>query len=409
MKTAIAVTTLFALTAAAFAALPSGDKTPASSTPPHVQAVAPAAPTAPAAAIAIAAAHPKVEVVFVLDTTGSMSGLIQGAKDNIWSIARSMSQAQPTPELKVGLVAFRDRGDDYITRVTDLSTDLDSMYATLMDFQAAGGGDGPESVNQALNDAVQKISWSQDPNSYKVIFLVGDAPPHMDYQDDVKYPQTLKIATSRGIVVNTIQAGDAPDTKQEWQHIASLNQGAFFRVDQSGSALAVNTPFDEKIAALSRDLDGTRLYYGDVAEQKEAASKVAATDKLHGGSVAAQAKRALFNASEAGSANAIGKNDLVDEVSKGKVDLATIDREELPAALRDADVKERERVVKDTADKRSKLQAQIADLGRQRQEFVANELKSRKDAPVSLDDQIYATVKTQGAKKGLKYSADAAH
>jgi hypothetical protein len=409
MKTAIAVTTLFALTAAAFAALPSGSKTPSAPAPAHPLAIAPAAPSIPAAASALAAAHPKVEVVFVLDTTGSMSGLLQGAKENIWSIARSMSQAQPTPELKVGLVAFRDRGDDYVTRVTDLSTDLDSMYATLMDFQAAGGGDGPESVNQALNDAVQKISWSQDPSSYKVIFLVGDAPPHMDYQDDVKYPQTLKIATARGIVVNTIQAGDAPDTRDEWKHIASLNQGAFFRVDQGGGALAVNTPYDDKIATLSRDLDATRLYYGDAEKQKEAASKVAATDKLYGGSVAAQAKRALFNSSAAGASNAIGKNDLVDEVSKGKVNLAEVDREELPAALRDVDVKERERVVKDTAEKRSKLQAQIADLGLQRQAFVANELKSRKDAPVSLDDQIYATVKTQGAKKGLTYSDEAAH
>jgi len=407
MKTAIAVTTLLALTAAAFAALPSGDRKP--SAPAPAQAIAPAAPSIPAAASALAAAHPKVEVVFVLDTTGSMSGLIQGAKENIWSIARSMSQAQPTPELKVGLVAFRDRGDEYVTRITDLSTDLDSMYATLMDFQAAGGGDGPESVNQALNDAVQKISWSQDPNSYKVIFLVGDAPPHMDYPDDVKYPQTLKAATARGIVVNTIQAGDEADTRQEWQRIAALNQGAFFRVDQGGSALAVNTPYDDKIAALSKDLDATRLYYGDAAEQKEAASKVAATDKLYGGSVAAQAKRALFNASAAGSANAIGKNDLVDEVSKGKVNLAEVDREELPQALRNVDAKERERVVQETADKRTKLQAQIADLGRQRQEFVANELKSRKDAPASLDDQIYATVKAQGAKKGLTYSADAAH
>ncbi len=104
----------------------------------------------------------RIEVVFVLDTTSSMSGLIQAAKEKIWSIATTMAGAQENPDIKMGLVAFRDRGDAYITRVFDLSDDLDSMYASLMDFRAQGGGDGPESVNQALYDSIHKVSWSND-------------------------------------------------------------------------------------------------------------------------------------------------------------------------------------------------------------------------------------------------------
>ena len=68
---------------------------------------------------------PKVDLVFVLDTTGSMSGLIQTAKDKIWSIATTMASAQPTPEIRIGLVAYRDRGDRYVTKLVDLSSDLD--------------------------------------------------------------------------------------------------------------------------------------------------------------------------------------------------------------------------------------------------------------------------------------------
>ena len=132
----------------------------------------------------------RIDVVFVLDTTGSMSGLIQAAKEKIWSIASSMAQAEHAPQIRMGLVAYRDKGDAYVTQVTDLSTDLDSMYARLMDFRAQGGGDGPEHVNQALYDAVHRMSWSED-DAYRVIFLVGDAPAHMDYQDDVKYPDTF--------------------------------------------------------------------------------------------------------------------------------------------------------------------------------------------------------------------------
>lgn len=89
----------------------------------------------------LAAETARVEVVFVLDTTGSMSDMIGAAKEKIWSIASSLASAQQAPQIRMGLVAFRDRGDAYVTRVYDLSDDLDSTYAALMDFRAEGGGD----------------------------------------------------------------------------------------------------------------------------------------------------------------------------------------------------------------------------------------------------------------------------
>src|SRR3984957_11897233 len=105
---------------------------------------------------------PKVEVVFCLDTTGSMGGLLESAKAKIWAICNQIANGKPTPDLKVGLVAFRDRGDEYITKVFDLSDDLDAIHGHLKTFKAAGGGDIPESVNQALDDAVNKVKWSTD-------------------------------------------------------------------------------------------------------------------------------------------------------------------------------------------------------------------------------------------------------
>ena len=217
---------------------------------------------------ALPAQTARVEAVFVLDTTGSMSGLIAAAKEKIWSIASTLSQAEQTPEIKIGLVAYRDRGDAYVTKTVDLSADLDSMYATLMDFSADGGGDTPESVNQALYDAVNGMSWSKDAGTYKVVFLVGDAPPHMDYQDDHKFPEIMAAAAARGIVVNTIQCGNMHDTVSPWQQIASLGGGRYFTVEQSGSAVAVATPYDKKIATLAAELDATRLYYGSAKERK---------------------------------------------------------------------------------------------------------------------------------------------
>src|SRR3954468_4422602 len=91
---------------------------------------------------------PRIEVYFVLDTTGSMGGLIEGAKQKIWSIANEMISAKPTPQLKLGLIGYRDRGDEYVTRTFNLTEDIDAIYAHLREFKADGGGDTPESVNE---------------------------------------------------------------------------------------------------------------------------------------------------------------------------------------------------------------------------------------------------------------------
>src|SRR4051812_5484084 len=104
--------------------------------------------------------RPQMEVVFVLDTTGSMGGMIAGAKQKIWAIANKLKSARPTPEIRFGLVGYRDRHDAYVTRVFGLTGDLDEVYSNLSAFEAQGGGDEPESVNEALHQAVQNLQWS---------------------------------------------------------------------------------------------------------------------------------------------------------------------------------------------------------------------------------------------------------
>ncbi|HVL02370.1 MAG TPA: vWA domain-containing protein [Dongiaceae bacterium] len=349
---------------------------------------------------------PKIEVVFVLDTTGSMGGLIDAAKNNIWSIATSMASAKPAPQIRMGLVAYRDRGDEYVTKVLDLSPDMDSMYAALMDFRAEGGGDGPESVNQALHDAVNRVSWSEDKNSYKVIFLVGDAAPHMDYSNDVPYPDTLKIATNKGIVVNCIQAGGETDTRQVWQHIASLNQGRYFQVEQSGSAVAVATPFDDKIATLSRQLDETRVFYGDADTRRVLEKKTDAAKKVYAAAPAAvQAKRAEFNASAAGASNLFADSELVDDVASGRVKLESVDKTRLPEPLQKLGMEEQKRLIKDKAEQRKQLQAEIAQVSQQRQDYIKHELVKQKDVADSLDGKIHSAVREQAKEKGLVYES----
>ncbi len=346
----------------------------------------------------------RVEVVFVLDTTGSMGGLISAAKEKIWSIASTLAQAQTAPEIAMGLVAYRDRGDAYVTQVVDLDKDLDSMYAKLMDFQADGGGDGPEAVNAALHDAINGMSWSQSPDTYKVVFLVGDAPPHMDYQDDTKYPEIVATAAAKGIIVNTIQCGGMRETVAPWREIAALGRGRYFTVEQAGSAVAIETPFDAKIATLAAELDATRMYYGSDEERSAMAAKVDATARLHASaSVAAQARRGAFNASEAGSGNLLGGRELVDDVASGRVDVAAVPPAQLPAPLFGLSRDEQQAVLKESAAKRQALQQEIAELAEERDAYIEDKVEAAGGAKDSLDQQIYEAVREQAAPLGLRY------
>ena len=346
---------------------------------------------------------PRVDVVFVLDTTGSMSGLIQTAKEKIWSIATTMASAQPTPEIRIGLVAYRDRGDRYVTQLVELSAYLDSVYAALMDFQADGGGDTPESVNKALFDAVHGMSWSQGDQAYRVIFLIGDAPPHMDY-NEVRYPMIVADALEKGIVINTIQCGEMSTTVAPWRQIASLGHGNFFQVDQAGGAVAYTTPYDDKIAQLSAQLDDTRLYYGTAEVKARMKSKVAATDKLHASaSVAARARRGVFNATVGGRANLLGENELVDAISSGAVELDEIDTEALPAALKPMARDEQIAYVARLATTRGNLQRQIRELSTDRDGYLAKKVEEAGGLKDSLDQKLYEAVKAQAEKAGLEY------
>jgi Mg-chelatase subunit ChlD len=399
MKTKIIALSLFAFTAAAVAFYPS------------VKSVATpdVTPVATPLINPVTNQQTKIDVVFVLDTTGSMGGLINAAKEKIWSIASTMASAQSAPEIRMGLVAYRDRGDAYVTRVLDLSGDLDSMYAALMDFQADGGGDGPESVNQALYDAVHGVSWNQDQDTYKVIFLVGDAPPHMDYQDDVKYPQTLAVANSQGIVVNTIQCGGNHGTTGRWQQIAHLGQGRYFQVEQAGSAVAITTPYDEELAGLSRELDETRFYYGSREEKKRQQAKIAATEKLHdSSSVSSRARRATFNATKSGETNLLGEKELVDDVASGRIELSAVTSDELPATMQAMSPEERKALVTETAQRRKELQRQIDELADKRTAYLKKKVAEDGGAEDSLDEKIYSAVREQAAPKGIQYEAEAA-
>ncbi|MGE5212688.1 MAG: vWA domain-containing protein [Nitrospirota bacterium] len=343
---------------------------------------------------------PRIEVCFVLDTTGSMGGLIEGAKQKIWSIADEMISAQPTPELKLGLIGYRDRGDDYVVKSFGLTDDIDAIYGHLREFQAGGGGDAPESVNEALAEAIHKMPWSSDKKVLKIIFLVGDAPPHMDYPNGPKYPDLCREAAKKDLIINTIQCGEMAETKAVWQEIAKLSEGSYVGISQSGNVAVISTPMDKELSRLNEQIGATLIPYGDSTLQAEVHAKFAAAKSAP---VSAMADRLTYN-SKTGRAMQ-GSGELVDALNENKLKVEEIDQKQLPAELQKLDRDELQKRITRARDERADLQKQIVELSKKREAYIQSENKrfAAEGKGDGFDQKVTETLHAQAARKGITY------
>ena len=332
---------------------------------------------------------PRVEVVFALDTTGSMDGLIDGAKRKIWSIASYIAGAQPKPELRVGLVAYRDLGDAYVTRFFDLSDDMDVVFKHLSSFRADGGGDTPEHVAKALHDAVERTSWSQDGQVLKIVYLVGDAPPHTDYTDGYDYKAIARKAARMGIRVNTILCGDDPEAKVAWLDIAHAGRGEYASIAQSGGVARVTTPYDDKLAELNRRLVGTALGYG--AHRAEVAAKTAAAAS---GDVAIAADRAAFAAKKGLAVS--GEGELLNDVASGKATLGAMPAASLPAPMQAMSPGEQRAYVAGKQAERTKVIDEINAIAGKRDAFLKKEA-ARPGRAAGFDDEVRRSISKEAS------------
>ena len=337
-------------------------------------------------AVVVAASGPRVEVAFVLDTTGSMGGLIEGAKRRIWSIARQIGEGRPRPDLRIALVAYRDVGDAYVTQVHPFTSDMDEVYQALSSFRAEGGGDGPEHVSAALHAAVEKLPWS-GPRALKVVFLVGDAPPHVDYQDGLDYRRHVADAKRRGIIVDAIQCGGDVQTAAVWREIASAGLGHYAQIDSQGGMNAQVTPYDKELASLGAELSGTVVIAGDVREQVAAARKIEARSAMPA-AVAVEAAGYLARADR------VAEQDLVDRpVAEQREELK---RNRAPALAGKPEAEALAHLAAQKA-RRALLQSKIQTLQKKRDAALA---AGERDA---FDSEVVAQLKEKGAKVGIKY------
>jgi Mg-chelatase subunit ChlD len=347
----------------------------------------------------------RVELVFVIDTTGSMGGLIEGAKRKIWSIANEVMKAKQKPEVRIGLVAYRDKGDAYVTQTVPLTSDLDKIFAQLMALHADGGGDGPEHVNAGLSDAVTKMVWTDSKDVLKLVFLVGDAPPHMDYGDDVKYAETAQQAVRKNIYINTIQCGRESETTRVWRDIAYRSEGKYAAIAQDGAVVALATPYDGDLARLAAELDGTALRYGKKAERAARAKDDFSASKMAEAAPApTAADRAVAKAKSAPAAEASSDLVSLSTTSGGAAaGIASVPAEALPDALVGKSSSEQKAIVESLQKKRAAIQNQIAELEKKRDAHLADQRKASGETKDSFDAQVVDMIQAEGKRVGLTF------
>lgn len=180
-----------------------------------------------------------LDVLFLLDATGSMADEIDRIKSTLVSIAERISDLPSQPDLRLGMVTYRDRGDDFVTRLYDFQSDAPQFANDIRSVVADGGGDTPESLNEALHAAVNQPDWRRD-DAVRLVFLVADAPPHLDYPQDYDYAAEMMTAHRKGIKIFAV-ASSGLDAQGEYifRQIAQHTMGRFIFILYGG-----DTPHD---------------------------------------------------------------------------------------------------------------------------------------------------------------------
>jgi Mg-chelatase subunit ChlD len=160
-----------------------------------------------------------VDLAFVLDTTGSMSEEIASVKATIQKVAETLQSREVA--VRIGLVEYKDRGDAFVTRVYPMSSDLSDFGRKVAGIQAGGGGDTPENMNAGLHAALSELDWNPQAVT-RAAFVIGDAPPHLDYPNEADYAVDMRSAAHRGIQLFTIAASGMDALGQAvWRQMAA--------------------------------------------------------------------------------------------------------------------------------------------------------------------------------------------
>jgi hypothetical protein len=346
---------------------------------------------------------PLVQMAILLDTSGSMSGLIDQARAELWAIVNEFIFAKRNgrePELHVALYEYGKsslrREEGYIRQTVPLTTDLDKISEELFALKTNGGD---EYCGWVIKEASQSLEWSDSPDDLKVIFIAGNEP---FTQGPVDYREACKQAIANGIIVNTIHCGsEGEGVNGKWKDGAVLADGRYLNINQNRRAVHIAAPQDAEIAELGIKLNDTYIAYGrrgDIARERQTV----------------QDRNAVGLSKEAAVQRAVTKSslnykntawDLVDALVAKAVKLDELKAEDLPENMQKMTAEERKDYIETQAKRRAEIQSKIQQLNEQRKTYVAEEMKKRQKQGDTLGSAMIAAIREQANKKSFTFES----
>jgi hypothetical protein len=347
---------------------------------------------------------PRIQMAILLDTSGSMSGLINQARTQLWTIVNEFATAKrdgKTPHLEVALYEYGKSSlpakEGYMRMIVPLTDNLDQVSDELFKLTTNGGS---EYCGQAIDLAVRELDWSEANKDLKCIFIAGNEP---FTQGPINFRDACKAAVSKNITVSTIHCGTESDgLNGQWDQGAKLADGSFLNIDHDRAVASIAAPQDKELAELSGKLNTTYLAYGS-AEKKLRSLELQTRQDANaaGAAPAAAAARAKTKAS---SFYRNSSWDLLDAVKEGKVKLEEMKEDELPDDMKKLKPEEREAYLAEKEKERADIQARIKELSKERDAYLVEARKKAVETGAeTLDTAIIKTVRDQAERLEFEF------
>ncbi|MFK7772135.1 MAG: VWA domain-containing protein [Saprospiraceae bacterium] len=340
-----------------------------------------------------------IQVALLLDTSGSMSGLIEQAKSQLWQILNTLANTEKENEdTKLEIALYQYGSPTYgkrarqIKQLSGFTTDMDLISKKLF---ALGTSGGEEYCGEVITTSISELEWGKDDSNFKMIYIAGNEP---FTQGPINYAQACQLAKKQDITVNTIFCGTYQEGVQTmWKQGAQLTDGEYMNIDHNQTTVYIETPYDKKINELNQKLNETYIPYGTEGKRKKE-NQTKQDYNASSYSSANAADRAYFKSSKKYKAESW---DLVDAYKDSEKITGTIERTTLPDSLQTLTVEELEVKIKTISVQRTNIQNEIQSLNSKRLIHIEN---NSKESAVgnNLKKSIENSVEKQGKKKGYK-------
>lgn len=321
----------------------------------------------------------KIDIVFVVDISGSTGGILSSVRGKFWEIQNEISRLDPAPDYRIGIVCMGrpsfKKENNYVQVISDLTEDIDAAaypFFQIKDVTAPGN----YFLGHALDVAVNDLSWTDDPNAIKLLYLVGNGKPSAG----PGYRKPLEDAKEKGIIINSLYFLSYSNQKEqaEWKTIAQHTGGEFFVIGLKEPAIVLEKPYDGAMLREANHMINTSyVYYGEVGlERYEMQAELDEEAELQGENQVEA--RTFFKATRLYQ----GKNytwDLIDLGNTGKGIPLKEKRKYMDERLQEMSMGEFTEYLTETSFERKEYISIIKMLSTQREEFLKEKREKMKN------------------------------